>query len=145
MIPDNTDLTRGELLQFERRHVADMDPDAERQKREVFEQENFPNLMRRRADTCQRNIELYLQQENRELLVAPLIALDWPEGPLRYRIGKCFDVEGILMVGDIVRRTEAEFLDMPGFGAACLAVVKAALAKYPSLHLGMKLDTATSS
>jgi DNA-directed RNA polymerase alpha subunit len=54
-----------------------------------------------------------------------------PDGTgISTRIANALWRDGIETLGDLTKRTEADLLDIPNLGPACLAVVKAALAEH---------------
>ena len=57
---------------------------------------------------------------------------------LSVRTATCLKNDGVIYVGDLVQKTEAEMLRTPNFGRKSLNEVKDGLAQM-GLHLGMKI------
>jgi len=66
--------------------------------------------------------------------------LNWPLAHLELSVRsmKCLEAEGITTVGELVKRTEDELMEVRNFGETCLREVKAKLALH-GLAIGMKL------
>jgi len=60
------------------------------------------------------------------------------ELPLSIRSANCLRADGVVYVGDLVQKTEAEMLRTPNFGRKSLNEIKQVLAEL-GLHLGMEL------
>ncbi len=69
----------------------------------------------------------------------PALAKPVSELSLTVRTANCLEAEGILYIGDLIKKSESDLLRIPNFGRKCLNEIKEELA-FMELGLGFRVE-----